>query len=340
MPPEARILGLGAELPERELANRELAQVLGEGGDAIAQRTGVGRRFQAAPGEGPSALALRAAQRALSEARTEVSELGLIIFATTTPDICFPGAACLLQHKLGAPTVGAMDVRAQSAGFLCALDLAVAYATTPVAPGAAGADPRYARVLVAAGEVMSSGLDMSPSGSDLTPRFGDGAAAAIVGPGEHGPRVRALRWYTDGTRVEQFWCEYPASRQYPHRVTREDLRAGKHFPRADLAALAGLVRERLAETSRQVLSDCGLAARELDAALVDYVVPSVARDAAADVGVEGSRVGVPTADFGHVLAGGLAIGLEQRRAGLARGARVLLAAAGPGLSWGAAVLEF
>ena len=186
---------------------------------------------------------------------------------------------------------------------------------------------------------MSTGLDRSAGGTDLTPRFGDGAAVAIVGPGEHGPRVRALRWYTDGTCAERFWCEYPASRRYPMRVTREDLRAGKQYPRADLDGIARLVHERLVDVSRQVLDDCGLAARDLDAALIDYIVPSVARGAAEDIGVVGSRLEVPTAEFGHVLAGGLPIALQRLRSGLRPGAHVLLAAAGPGLCWGAAMLE-
>jgi hypothetical protein len=39
------------------------------------------------------------------------------------------------------------------------------------------------------------------------------------------------------------------------------------------------------------------------------------------------------------MAGGLVIGLAQAMPALRPGARVLLAAAGPGLAWGAAALE-
>jgi 3-oxoacyl-[acyl-carrier-protein] synthase-3 len=128
MPPELRLLGIGSALPEEEVSNQRLAEVLGIRAEEIAARTGIERRFWAEEGLGPSGLAARAAEHALSAARTSIDEIGLIVFATATPDVCFPGAACFLQQRLGAPTVGALDVRAQTAGFICALDLAAAFA--------------------------------------------------------------------------------------------------------------------------------------------------------------------------------------------------------------------
>jgi 3-oxoacyl-[acyl-carrier-protein] synthase-3 len=333
MPPDPRILGLAWHLPAREVSNPELAASIGGDADEIGARTGVARRYYASPGEGPSDLAVAATRQALEQAGAGVEDVGLVIFATMTPDVCFPGSACFLQDKLGAGKVGALDVRAQSAGFLCALDLATCFVA------ADGPDARYRFVVVAAGEVMSSGLDLSPRGADLTPRFGDGAAAAVVGPGERGARVCATRWYTDGTLVEELWCEYPASRTYPVRVTREDLRAGKHYPRANLARLAKVAVDALSGAAREVLEECGLGCDEVDAAVIDYIEPRVAREAAARIGLPAAKVTVPTADVGHVVGAGLPIGLARRSRELGTGSRVLLAAAGPGFTWGAALLE-
>jgi 3-oxoacyl-[acyl-carrier-protein] synthase-3 len=338
MPPEVRLLGIGHSLPDETVRNEALEAQLGLPTGDIASRCGISVRHRAADGEGPSDLALRAARVALDAAGTGVDDVGLIVFATATPDVTFPGSACFLQEKLGAPTVGALDVRAQSAGFLCGLDIASSFALLP-APGGGAPDPRYARVLVAAGEVFSSGLDPSPRGAELTPRLGDGAAAAVVGIGAGGPRIGAVRWYTEGELADRFWCEYPASRQYPLRVTAEDLAAGKHFPRADLAALAPIARDRVRDVGREVLDLCGWRASDVDVALVDYVDPNVARAAGEALGIAGDRVAVPTAEFGHVMAGGLPIALARRLPALASGTRVLLAAAGPGFTYGAAALE-
>jgi 3-oxoacyl-[acyl-carrier-protein] synthase-3 len=339
MPPDddVRLLGIGCHLPGAALDNDALAPALGATADELERATGIRVRHHAAAGQGPSDLALEAAGDALAASATEVADLGLIVFATATPDVTFPGAACFLQEKLGAPTIGALDVRAQSAGFLCALDLALAFARLPARGG--GSDARYARVLVAAGEVHSAGLDFSPRGRELTPRLADGAAAVVVGRGGRGPRVRALCWSTDGTLAERFWCEYPASRQYPVRITAQNLAEGRHFPTADLDALAGVVEARLADAGREALDDAGFRAGELDLAIIDYVVPERARAAARALGIADARLVVPTADFGHVMAGGLPMALAQRARELRPGARVLLAAAGPGLAWGAAALE-
>lgn len=339
MPPEplARLLGLGRCLPA-PVPNDELARALGTTTDALSASTGIARRHHAPAGEGPSDLALRAAGDALAAAGAGVSDLGLIVFATATPDVTFPGSACFLQEKLGAPTVGALDVRAQSAGFLCGLDLAAAFASLP-APRGGGTDPRYARILVAAGEVLSSGLDLSPQGRDMSSRLADGAGAVVVGRGDHGAKLLAVRWYTDGSLAERFWCEYPASYQYPLRVRAEDLAAGKHYPVADLETLAPIVPPRLAEAANEVLDVAGWRADGIDLAIIDYVDPAVARVAANSLGVPADRLRVPTAEFGHVMAGGLLMTLAEVAGTLAPGARVLLAAAGPGLAWGAAAIE-
>jgi len=339
MPPDdqPRLLGIGCHLPGVAVGNDALASALGVDADEMARATGVKLRHHAADGQGPSDLALEAARDALSASATAVGDLGLIVFATATPDVTFPGAACYLQDKLAAPTVGAVDVRAQSAGFLCALDLALAFAQLP-APGG-GADARYARVLIAAGEVLSSGLDFSPRGRDMTARLADGAGAAVVGHGDRGPRVRSVRWYTDGTLADRFWCEYPASRQYPVRVKLQNLDEGRHYPKADLDALGPVVESRLAEVAHEVLQENGWYAGQLDLAIVDYVAPDGARAAARALGIAAEKTVVPTADFGHVMAGGLLMALARSASGLRSGARVLLAAAGPGLAWGAAALE-
>jgi len=335
MPPEVRLLSLETHLPGAPLGNEVWAERLGVPAPALLASTGIRSRHHAAAGDGPSDLARHAAERALLGAGATVDDLSLIVFATATPDVTFPGAACFLQDKLGAGTVGAVDIRAQSVGFLAGLELAMAFVDVPGPTARDGA----ARILLAAGEVLSSGLDESPGGIDLTPRLADGAAAGVVGRGDEGARVAALRWYTDGTLADRFWCEFPASRRYPLRILEEDLKAGRHYPKADLAALAPIARGRLAEVAREVLAEAKWAVESLEVGIVDYVDPEVARGAAGDLGLAVGHTDVPTEHFGHVMAAGLPLRLADHQTRLAPGARVLLVAAGPGFCWGAAALE-
>ncbi|HYR95917.1 MAG TPA: hypothetical protein VEM57_04235, partial [Candidatus Binatus sp.] len=156
------VLGCGRHLPPRTVTSEELAADLGGSGAAITERSGIVRRHRAEPGLGPSDLARVAAEAALATAGLEPADVDLIVFATMTPDIAFPGSGCFLQHKLGCRTVGALDVRAQCAGFLFALATADRF----VRAGAA------TRVLVAAAEVHSTALDFSPRAAAVTPYFG------------------------------------------------------------------------------------------------------------------------------------------------------------------------
>ena len=154
-----KIVGMGHFLPHRRVDNRELEKDLCLSAAEIERQTGVRSRCYADEGVGPSDLACEAAKIALDEAGLTSRDVEFVVFATMTPDVTFPGAGCYLQDKLGCGTVGALDLRAQCCGFLFALEVAEQF----VGAG------KYRRILVAAAEVHSSGLDFSPSGAQVTP---------------------------------------------------------------------------------------------------------------------------------------------------------------------------
>jgi 3-oxoacyl-[acyl-carrier-protein] synthase-3 len=260
----------------------------------------------------------------------EVADAELVIFATMTPDVTFPGAACYFQNKLGAGTTGALDVRGQCAGFLMGLMIADGFLQ-------AG---QYRRLLLAAGEVHSSGLDYSERGEALARLYGDGAAVAVLG-GEGAGGVRAVVCHSDGRHHDRFWIEYPSSRQHPLRITVEDLRAGRHFPTLDADHVAGFGVEHLPAVVREALALAGTAADAVDCFILSHVLPDVVERSAASLGVRGARLIDAGAAHGHLTAATLPVALSEAidSGRLGRGATVCLAACGAGYAWGAAVLE-
>ncbi len=313
------------------MTNDELAGPLGTSAAELAAISGVARRHWAEPGTGPSDLARAAALDALAQAGREPTDVGLIVFATMTPDIAFPGSGCFLQHKLGCDTIGALDVRAQCAGFLFAL----ASADRFVRAGAVGP------VLVVGGEVYSTALDLSPRGAAVTPYFGDGAGALLLGPAER-PGVRAVALHTDPTGLEYFWCEYPSSRHHPARMEMEHFDAGLHFYRLDAGVLHAEATRRLGEVVSEVLERAGVPADGVALYLLHYLDHRVARRAADALGLPPERVVATAEAAGHMGAAGIPIALADA-VGTGRvgpGDLVCCAAFGAGLAWGAAVLEF
>ncbi|MDX2168711.1 MAG: 3-oxoacyl-[acyl-carrier-protein] synthase III C-terminal domain-containing protein [Deltaproteobacteria bacterium] len=294
------------------------------------QAVGEVRRPVASDPLGPSDLALEPAGKALAQAGWAVGDLDLVLFATMTPDVTFPGAACFFQHKLQAGTVAAMDIRGQCAGFLMGLMIADAYLSAGI----------YRRILLAAGEVHSSGLDYSERGIATAELYGDGAAVVALA-GRDGAGLEAVVCHSDGRHHEKFWIEYPSSRQHPLRVTVEDLRAGKHYPRIDRDHVAAFAAEQLPAVVREAVGRAGGGLESIDAFVISHILPGVAERAAGALGLSADRVVDAGAAHGHLTAATLPVALSEGLASgrLARGARVCVAACGAGYAWGAAVLR-
>lgn len=278
---------------------------------------------------GPSDLALEPARQALSQAGLATDGVEFVVFATMTPDVTFPGSACYFQDKFGLGTVGALDVRAQCAGFLNGLLVADSYLRAGI----------YQNVLLACGEVHSSGLDYSERGEAVARLYGDGAAVAVLGD-RSGPGLASVVCHADGRHYDRFWTEYPSSRQHPLRITLDDMRAGKHFPRLDFAHIEAFGRAHLPEVVREALTAADTAAERIDCFILSHVLPAVVEHSAAVLCIPSDKLIDAGQTHGHLTAASLPVALSAARQSgrLGPGARVCLAACGAGYAWGAAVL--
>jgi 3-oxoacyl-[acyl-carrier-protein] synthase-3 len=305
------ILGLGHHLPP------------------VVEQAGVRRPTALEPG-GPSTLAVKAATDALTRAGVAVDGVDFIVFATMTPDVTFPGAGCFFQHQLGCGTTGAVDIRAQCAGFLFGLAVADQFIRIGT----------YKRVLLAGAEVHSSGLDYSERGHAVARLYGDGAGVALVGAGNGSGGVRSIVLHTDGRRHKQFWCEYPSSRQHPVRMTVDDFHRGRHFPTIDFEAVRQFGEDSLTTVIPEALEKADITAERIDCYIIAHVLPEVAESSGAQLQIAPARLNIPARRHGHLTAAALPVALSEAvTAGqLGPGATVCLAASGAGFAWGAAVL--
>jgi 3-oxoacyl-[acyl-carrier-protein] synthase-3 len=328
--PASAVLGCGRHLPARVVTAEELAPELAVRAAEIVSRSGVGRRHYVEPGLGPSDLGCEAARAALAMAGREPEDVDLIVFATMTPDVAFPGSGCLLQHKLGCRTVGALDIRAQDAGFVFGLATGDRFVRAGLAR----------QVLVVGGEVHSTALDFRPAGATATPYFGDGAGAVLLGPAAT-PGVLAAVLHSDPAGLERYWCEFPASRHLPARMDREAFEGGKHFYRLDPPALHAEAEAALPRVAREALARADVPAGRVALWIVHYLDHRVARRAAEPLDVPPERVVVPAETFGHVAAAGIPIALADALASgrVGRGELVGCTAFGAGMCSGAAVLR-
>jgi 3-oxoacyl-[acyl-carrier-protein] synthase-3 len=307
----AAILGLGHHLPPE-------VDTLGT------------RRPIAVDPVGPSTLAVPAANQALVQAGLPAQAVDFIIFATMTPDVTFPGAGCFFQDQMGCGTVGALDIRAQCAGFLFGLVVADQFVKAGV----------YARILVIGAEVHSAGLDYSERGAPVSALYGDGAGVAVIGRGDGTRGLRGAAIHTDGHHHDRFWCEYPASRQHPVRITAENFRQNRHFVTLDFEAVRRFGEESLPAVIGEALQAAQMRPQQIDRYIIGHVFPEVAETVGARLGVPSSQLNIPAARHGHLTAAALPVALSEEIAAgsLDAGANVCLAASGAGFAWGAAVV--
>lgn len=327
----ARIAGTGRFLPSRVVTNDALAARMDTSDAWIRARTGVEERRWVEGDVGPAELAEHAARAALTNAGRSLSDVDMVLFATLSPDLFFPGSGCLLQARLGLGSVPAMDLRNQCTGFLYGLQTADALVRAGL----------YRCVLLVGAEVHSSGLDVSTRGRDVAVLFGDGAGAAVITPTDDvDTGILDVLLHADGAGAELLMLEAPASRSNP-RLTPSMLEEGRHYPRMDGPAVFRRAVERLPEVAREILARNGLTVAD-----VDLVVPHQANlrinlHVAQELGVPPEKVVHTVQRWGNTTAASIPTALDlAREDGRARpGSLVLMLAFGAGLTWGAALIR-
>ena len=93
------IIGTGSYVPEKILTNADLSQHGRYRDEWITTRTGIKERRVAAKDEHTSDMATKAALNASSRPGFQPSEIDLILVATATPDMLFPGDGLLRAEK-------------------------------------------------------------------------------------------------------------------------------------------------------------------------------------------------------------------------------------------------
>lgn len=327
----SRIAGLGHFVPERVVTNDDLAELIDTSNDWIVQRTGIEQRHWVDGDVGPAELALHASNDALKAAGVVASDLDMIIFATLSPDVNFPGSSCILQKMLGVPGVATLDIRNQCTGFVYGMSVADQFIKTGMMD----------TILVVGGEVHSSGLDMTSRGRDVTVLFGDGAGAAVLTVANGDSRILDSKLHADGTNYDVLMLEVPASRLNP-RLTSEMMDEGRHYPQMDGRKVFRNAVTELPKVVNEVLEANGYTTDDIDLLIPHQANLRINQMAARTLGLREDQVFNNIHKYGNTTAASIPIALHEAvEAGLIKqGDLVVLAAFGAGLTWGANLIRW
>jgi 3-oxoacyl-[acyl-carrier-protein] synthase III len=183
----AYLQGFGTHLPERVVANTELAERVGKTSEWIESVSGIQERRWAAPETTVADMGVAAAQDCLRKAGIAANTLGMLMVSSGSGSRGFPGPAAEVAARLGLDSTPAIDLPIASAGSLFGLALAMRLAET------------QGDILVVAAEKMSALIENDPNTAIL---FGDGAGAALVSARPGRWRLLDAVLHTDGQSRE------------------------------------------------------------------------------------------------------------------------------------------
>ena len=321
----SRITGTGSYLPPRRLTNAELAIELAAGGvetsdDWIVERTGIRARHFAAPDVCCSDLALEAAKNALQAAGLQASSIDLIIVATSTPDMVFPSAACILQNKLGVAGCPAFDIQAVCSGFVYALTVADAMIKTGTAT----------KALVIGSEVFSRILDFKDRTTCVL--FGDGAGAVVLEASDT-PGILASDLHADGKYVD-ILC-------VPGNVSGGKV-LGDAVLKMDGQAVFKLAVGVLESAARNCLAKANLTEADIDWLIPHQANIRIMQSTAKKLKMPLEKLIVTVDQHGNTSAASIPLALDAsvRSGKIKKGDTLMLEGVGGGFTWGAVLLDY
>ncbi|MGA9854750.1 MAG: beta-ketoacyl-ACP synthase III, partial [Gammaproteobacteria bacterium] len=298
----------------------------------ITERTGIKERHIAPDGVVTSDMATAAARNALDMAGLPATALDMIIVGTVTPDMPMPATAVFVQQKLGAGVCPAFDLSAACAGFVFGLSIADKFIATG----------QMKHVLVVGVELLSRVVDWTDRTTCIL--FGDGAGAAVLGPGDattadgKSRGVLSTSILTDGSLAMSLNIPGGGSVSPTTHDTVERKLQYVHMRGQDIFKVAV---KNLMSASKNALELAHMTKDD-----IDWLCPHQANRRIIDQVMQ--RVGVPQEKVllnidrvGNTSSASIPILLdENRRAGKVKdGDTVLMCALGAGISWGSAIVR-
>ncbi|OGA06404.1 MAG: 3-oxoacyl-ACP synthase [Betaproteobacteria bacterium RIFCSPLOWO2_02_64_14] len=316
----SRVAGTGSYLPQKVLTNRELERLVDTTDEWVLTRTGIRQRHVAADDQNASDLALAASRKAIEAAGIPLQDIGLIIVATTTPDMIFPSTACLLQAKLGVRGCPAFDVQAVCSGFVYGLATANQFIRSGQCRNA----------LVVGTEVYSHIIDWSDRSTCVL--FGDGAGAVVL-TGDSAPGILSSHLHADGSYAEML--------SVPGTV------AGGMVRGRPLLKMEGNTVFKFAVRILGEVAEEALAANQMDRSQIDWLIPHQAniriiQATAKRLGLSMEKVVTTVDRHANTSAASIPLALDEavRDGRIRAGQHVLLAAVGGGFTWGSVLIRW
>lgn len=325
------IVGTGACLPERVVANSDLAEALGTDSEWILRSTGIRTRRWASGSEATSQLAAHAASLAVQRAGLSLDAIDYLIAGTMTPDHQIPGIAPLIQVHLGLNHIPGLDIRMACCNPIYGFDVASALIRSG----------RATNVLVVGADIQSKGLKLAPAAKEISALFGDGAGACIISKTSTSGAIRLLDicLFTDGRFAKDLAVLAPGTGNGGQWYNEDPQYRELFYPVMNGKTVILHAARKVSDAARSILALHNLSVDDVDLVIPHQANSNLLLAIARQLGIPAARIVSVLEWCGNTSSASILIALdwayEQRL--IPSGSHILFLAFGAGFAWGAAL---
>ena len=279
-------------------------------------------------------MAFEASKLALERAGIKANELDMILFATLSPDLYFPGSGVLLQQLLGISTCPSMDIRMQCSGFIYSIATADQFIKSGM----------YKNILVVGAENHSGGLDMSSRGRAVSVIFGDGAGAAVLTREKNKSfGIMSSHLHSEGKYANELSLVGPSTQRWvPEIIDANDPNDESYFPFMN----GQMVFKHAITRFTEVINE-GLQYNKWKSADINLLIPHqanlrISQFVQKKFGLSDDQVFNNIMNYGNTTAASIPIALTEawENNKVNQGDKIVLAAFGSGFTWGSALIKW
>ena len=314
-----KIIGTGSALPQKIITNEMLSGFLDTSDEWITTRTGVKSRHVISD-ENLEDLAIAAALKSLADASLRPDELDFIICSNVVNEYVTPQLSCIIQGGIGA-SCPCIDINCACAGFIHAVEIAESFYK-------AG---RVKNVLVVCAEEPTRMTDWSDRRTCVL--FGDGAGAAVLGPGNN---IRSIK-LSASSATEKLW-QYRLLHPTPY-ITKQEKDVPLQMKGQEVFKFA--VKAASRDISR-ALEEAGMSACDVDHFLLHQANVRIISAIQAYLEQPAEKFPTNIADHGNSSSSSCPILLDECRCSgrFKRGDIIAMSAFGAGFVSGAVIFEW
>lgn len=332
----SKITGLGYYVPENIVTNDDLSKLMDTNDAWIQERTGIKERRHIKKGDGntTAVMGVKAATIALERAGLVPNDIDMIVFATLSPDMYFPGGGVQVQDLMGMRTVPALDVRNQCSGFVYALSVADQYIKTGM----------YKNILVIGSENHSGGLDFTTRGRGVSVIFGDGAGAAVLSRNETGKGgILSTHLHSEGKYKDELALQGPSTNYWVPQIIEENPQEDiPYYPYMNGQFVFKHAVVRFSEVIMEGLNANNLSVSDIDMLIPHQANLRISQFIQHKLKLSDDQVFNNIQKYGNTTAASIPIALTEawEKGKIKEGDLVVLAAFGSGFTWGSAIIRW